>query len=153
MKKRVIILSLSFVIMLFCSACGVVHRYQHTPREYRNKVNSIWCEDGTHYIELPGSTVVSMNFWGFTGGFLDHAKRMFPQFLARTMAGDAMKGEFYLPAAVGQLLEENAARIKVLKSADQWFGVTYREDKPSVVNAIARLTEEGLYPDDLWGGK
>lgn len=109
--------------------------------------------DGANYTHLPGSTVVSMNFWGFTGGFIDHAKRMFPQFLARTMAGDTMKGEFYLPAAVEQLLEENAVRVKVLESHDQWYGVTYREDKPSVVRAIARLTNEGLYPDDLWGGK
>lgn len=109
--------------------------------------------DGTNYTRLPGSTVVSMNFWGFTGGFIDQAKHMFPQFLARTMAGDTLTGEFYLPAAVGQLLAENAARVKVLKSRDQWYGVTFREDKPSVVRAIARLTDEGLYPDDLWGGK
>lgn len=109
--------------------------------------------DGKTYTRLPGTTVVSMNFWGFTGGFIDHAKRMFPQFLTRTLESDAMKGEFYLPAAVGQLLDENAARVKVLKSRDQWFGVTYREDKPSVVSAIARLTEAGLYPDDLWGSR
>ena len=107
-------------------------------------------DGGATYTELPGSTVVSMNFWGFTGGFIDHAKRMFPQFLAKTVTEDALKGEFYLPAAVAQLLSEGAARVKVLKSGDQWFGVTYREDKPSVMRAIARLTEEGVYPDDLW---
>lgn len=108
--------------------------------------------DGS-WTALPGSTVVSMNFWGFTGGFVDHAKRMFPQFLERAMKTDPMKGEFYLPAAVEQLLEEKAARVRVLKSTDQWFGVTYREDKPSVVRAIADLTARGVYPDDLWGGK
>lgn len=108
--------------------------------------------DGS-WTTLPGSTVVSMNFWGFTGGFVDHAKRMFPQFLERAMKTDPMKGEYYLPAAVEQLLEEKAARVRVLKSTDQWFGVTYREDKPSVVRAIADLTARGVYPDDLWGGK
>lgn len=109
--------------------------------------------DGKTYTTLPGSTVVSMNFWGFTPGFIDHAKRMFPQFLSRAAQTDPMKGEFYLPAAIGQLLTENAARVKVLKSTDQWFGVTFKEDKPRVVESIARLTAQGLYPDDLWGGK
>ena len=109
--------------------------------------------DGKTYTALPGSTVVSMNFWGFTPGFIDHAKRMFPQFLSRAAQTDPMKGEFYLPAAIGQLLTENAARVKVLKSTDQWFGVTFKEDKPRVVESIARLTAQGLYPDDLWDGK
>lgn len=109
--------------------------------------------DGKTYTSLPGSTVVSMNFWGFTQQFMAHAKRMFPQFLERTMQGDTMKGEFYLPTAVAQLLDENAARVKVLKSHDRWFGVTFREDKPMVVESIARLTAQGLYPDDLWNGK
>ena len=110
-------------------------------------------EDGKTYTSLPGSTVVSMNFWGFTGGFIAHAGRIFPQFLERTMQDDAMTGEFYLPTAIAQLLAENAARVKVLKSHDRWFGVTYREDKPMVVESIARLTAQGLYPDDLWNGK
>lgn len=100
---------------------------------------------------FPGSTVVSMNFWGFTGGFFDHAKRMFPQFLEGALQDDPLKREFYLPAAVEQLLEEDAASVKVLRSSDQWFGVTYREDKPTVVRAIAALTAQGLYPDALWG--
>ena len=110
-------------------------------------------EDGKTYTSLPGSTVVSMNFWGFTGSFIAHAKRMFPQFLERTMQSDTMTSEFYLPAAVGQLLDEKAAQVKVLKSHDRWFGVTYRDDKPLVVESIARLTAQGLYPDDLWNGK
>ena len=110
-------------------------------------------EDGKTYTTLPGSTVVSMNFWGFTGGFIDHAKRMFPQFLQRTMQTDPMQGEFYLPAAISRLLDEKAAQVKVLKSHDQWFGVTYREDKPLVIESIARLTAQGAYPDDLWAGK
>ena len=100
---------------------------------------------------LPGSTVVSMNFWGFTGAFIDHAKRMFPQFLEQALQTDAMKGEFYLPTAIGQLLEEKKAQVKVLKSSEQWFGVTFQEDKPMVVQSFARLTAEGVYPDNLWG--
>ncbi len=91
-----------------------------------------------------------VNFWGFTGGFIDHAKRMFPQFLEGALQDDPLKREFYLPAAVEQLLEEGAASVKVLRSSDQWFGVTYREDKPTVVRAIAALTAQELYPDALW---
>ena len=110
----------------------------------------ITTQDG-QTITFPGSTVVSMNFWGFTGAFIDHAKRMFPQFLEKVLQTDAMKGEFYLPTAVGQLLEEQKAQVKVLKSSEQWFGVTFQKDKPMVVQSIARLTAEGLYPDNLWG--
>ena len=109
--------------------------------------------DGQTYITLPGSTVVSMNFWGFTGAFINHAKRMFPGFLKQTLQADAMKGEFYLPTAIGQLLDEKNARVKVLKSSEQWFGVTFQEDKPMVVQSIARLTADGLYPDNLWGNR
>lgn len=116
----------------------------------KNGEDAFYRETDGSPVALPGSTVVSMNFWGFTASFLDHAKRLFPQFLERTLSGDAMKEEFYLPAAVGQLLEEASIRVQVLRSSDQWFGVTYREDKPSVVQAIARLTAQGLYPDDLW---
>lgn len=110
----------------------------------------ITTEDG-QTITFPGSTVVSMNFWGFTAGFIAHATRMFPQFLEQVLQTDAMKGEFYLPTAVGQLLEEKNARVKVLKSSEQWFGVTFQEDKLMVVQSVARLTAEGLYPDKLWG--
>ncbi len=109
--------------------------------------------DGQTYTTLPGSTVVSMNFWGFTGAFINHAKRMFPEFLKQTLQADAMKGEFYLPTAIGQLLDEKNARVKVLKSSEQWFGVTFQEDKPMVVQSIARLTADGLYPDNLWGNR
>ena len=58
--------------------------------------------------------------------------------------------EYFLPSVVSQLIEEGKARVKVLRSEDKWYGVTYREDKPTVMNAIAEKTEAGLYPDRLW---
>ena len=61
-----------------------------------------------------------------------------------------MKGEYFLPAVVSQLLEEGKARVRVLSSADKWYGVTYKEDKPVVVNALKAMRESGLYPMDLW---
>ena len=61
-----------------------------------------------------------------------------------------MKGEYYLPAVVSRLIAEGKARVKVLRSSDKWYGVTYKEDKPCVVAAIAEKTASGLYPDKLW---
>jgi len=103
-----------------------------------------------NWIELPASTVVSMNFWGFPASFLQEAKRMFPEFLKTSAVADPLKSEFLLPGTVGQLVDGGRARVRVLKSEDQWYGVTYREDKPSVVSAMRKKTEEGLYPDNLW---
>ena len=101
-------------------------------------------------VELPASTVVSMNFWGFPQAFLQEAEQMFPQFLRRSGASDPLTSEFLLPGTVGELVESERVNVRVLKSCDPWYGVTYREDKPSVVEAIRRMTDEGLYPDALW---
>ena len=66
------------------------------------------------------------------------------------MAENPLKGEYFLPSVVSQLIGEGKARVKVLRSEDKWYGVTYREDKPTVVAAIAEKTTSGLYPDNLW---
>ena len=100
--------------------------------------------------DRPGDTVVSMNLWGFTPSFLWEAEARFPAFLDQVLAEDPQKGEYFLPSVVTQLLEEKRARVKVLRSTDKWYGVTYREDKPQVVAAIAAMTQSGLYPERLW---
>ena len=61
-----------------------------------------------------------------------------------------MKGEYYLPGVVNELLEENHARVKLLVSEDKWYGVTYKDDKPTVMAAIQRMRDEKLYPEKLW---
>lgn len=109
-------------------------------------------DDGVTWNALPGSAVVSMNLWGFTESFLAEAQARFPAFLDRALETDPLKGEYFLPSVVSALIEEGKARVKVLKSPDRWYGVTYREDKPVVVEAIADMTKKGLYPEDLWGG-
>ena len=86
----------------------------------------------------------------FTEDFLKEAEARFPAFLDKALAENPLKGEYFLPSVVTQLLEEKKARVKVLRSTDKWYGVTYREDKPVVVNAIAEMTANGLYPDKLW---
>ena len=107
-------------------------------------------DGGETWTHLSGDTVVSMNLWGFTRSFMDEARARFPAFLDKTLAENPLKGEYFLPSVVTQLLDEHKARVKVLRSADKWYGVTYREDRPVVLKAIADMTASGLYPDNLW---
>ena len=114
--------------------------------------NARYTEDGgATWVPLPGGTVVSMNLWGFHRSFLDEAAARFPAFLDRALANDPEKAEYYLPSVVSQLIAERKARVKVLTSGDKWYGVTYKEDKESVKNAIRSLVKSGLYPVSLWG--
>ncbi len=108
-------------------------------------------DDGKTWTELPGDTIVSMNMWGFNRSFLEEAWKRFPAFLDKALAENPAKAEYFLPTVVSQLIDEGRARVKVLRSEDKWYGVTYREDKPAVVAAIAEKTAAGLYPDSLWG--
>ena len=108
-------------------------------------------DEGKSWHHLAGDTIVSMNLWGFSRSFVDEAWARFPAFLDRTLAEDPLKGEYFLPGVVTQLLEEGKARVKVLRSHDKWYGVTYQEDKPAVMAALADKTARGLYPDELWG--
>ena len=107
-------------------------------------------DDGRTWTDLPGDTIVSMNMWGFNRSFLDEAWKRFPAFLDAALAENPVKAEYFLPTVVSQLIDEGRARVKVLRSEDKWYGVTYREDKPAVVAAIAEKTASGLYPDNLW---
>ena len=81
---------------------------------------------------------------------MEEAEARFPAFLERAQREDPLKAEYFLPSVVEQLLTEKKARVRVLETPDRWFGVTYREDKPAVTAALARLTAEGLYPENLW---
>ena len=108
-------------------------------------------DDGATWTDLPGDTIVSMNMWGFTRSYLDEAEVRFPAFLDEAIKTNPMKGEYFLPGVVSQLLLENKARVRVLESADKWYGVTYKEDKPVIVNALGEMRKSGLYPEKLWG--
>lgn len=108
-------------------------------------------DDGATWTSLPGSTIVSMNLWGFTPSFLSEAQSRFSAFLEETLRTNPLKGEYFLPSVVSGLLREGRARVKVLRSHDRWYGVTYHEDKPAVVRAVSEMTARGLYPEDLWG--
>ena len=95
-------------------------------------------------------TLVSMNMWGFTRSILDEIKAEFPAFLEKGLKENPMKCEYFLPSVVSNLLESERATVQVLESEDKWYGVTYKEDKPVVVEAIQALKDAGEYPQKLW---
>ena len=108
-------------------------------------------DDGATWTELAEDTTVSMNLWGFTESFIDEAEATFPAFLDVVIGKNPGKAEFFLPSTVSKLLAEDRATVKVLHSADKWYGVTYAADKPVVVAALKEKTAEGLYPaEGLW---
>lgn len=107
-------------------------------------------DDGKTWTELAGDTIVSMNLWGFTESFLSETQARFAAFLDDALKTNPLKGEYFLPSVVSQLIAEDKAQVKVLHSRDKWYGVTYKEDKPVVEQAIADMTARGVYPDNLW---
>jgi hypothetical protein len=97
---------------------------------------------------LTGNEVVSMNMWGFMPAVFGQLRQQFERFLAQH--GTEVSSEIYLPNSVHALIHSGQARVKVLPTQGGWLGVTYREDRPHVVEGIARLIREGLYPERLW---
>lgn len=89
-----------------------------------------------------------MNMWGFTPRVFGQLHARFEHFLSRD--GFDLKAECYLPNAVNELVANGDAQVKVLATSDAWFGVTYREDRPQVVESIRQLVSSGSYPERLW---
>lgn len=104
--------------------------------------------DGT-LTPVDANSLVSMNMWGFTPGFMKVLEDGFPQFLFDIKDGD-LKAEYLLPMIVNQLIHEKRAQVRVLKTHDTWFGVTYQEDKQSVMNAFEKLIKNGVYAERLF---
>ena len=115
-------------------------------------------DDGTYYTEDDGQTwhkikegsIVSMNFWGFSESILKELDDRFSKFLDENLEKNPLKCEYFLPTVVNELLDEGKATVKVLKSADRWYGVTYKEDKAFVMEAIQKFKDSGIYPKKLW---
>jgi len=102
------------------------------------------------FIELPSEAPVSMNFWGFTNLMMDELVGRFPKFLDEDVAADPLKSEYFLPKVADELIREGKADVKVLTTPDRWYGVTYKEDKETVVSALQSMKDKGLYPEKLW---
>lgn len=126
---------------------------EHTRIE-KSGEGAVFTEDnGATWTALPKGTIVSMNLWGFTRDFVDEAQKRFERFLEDALQNNPLKGEYFLPSVVNQLLREDKAQVKVLTSPDKWYGVTYKEDKPTVTAAIADKHKSGFYPEPLWSVK
>ena len=104
-------------------------------------------DDGKSFVHIPADNLVSMNFFGFTPSLFPALETRFSTFLAETVADNPLKGEFLIPREVGYQLRAGRANVTVLSSPDRWYGVTYREDKPAITEAIAGMTMSGQYPD------
>ena len=92
---------------------------------------------------------VSMNMWGLSPKFFEVLDKGFDEFLEK-LNPENLKGEYLLPTIIGDLLKEGKMKVEVRKSHDEWFGVTYKEDKPDVVAAIQKLITDGVYPEKLF---
>lgn len=105
-------------------------------------------DGGESWTPLAPDTTVSMNCWGFPAGTLEHFEALFRAFLDEK--GGELKSEFYLPAAVNELVAAGKARVAVRQTPDKWYGMTYAEDREAVKQALQSLTEQGFYPAPLW---
>ena len=100
-------------------------------------------------VPIDAKGYVSMNMWGLTPDFLDEVEKGFKEFLQGLKPGD-IKAEYLLPSIIGGLLKEGRATVKVLETHDRWFGVTYKEDKQSVVDSFKKLIADGVYKEKLF---
>ena len=107
-------------------------------------------DNGATWEEVSADAPVSMNMWGLTPDFLDVVEEEFPLFFREEVAANPAKAEMYLPMSIGKMVAAGTASVKVLRTGDQWYGVTYAADKPVVVAALQEMTKQGLYPDGLW---
>ena len=108
---------------------------------------AVQTEDGAVPIDVESE--VSMNMWGLSPAFFDVLEKGFDVFLEK-LDPENLKGEYLLPIIIGDLLKEGRMKVEVRKSHDEWFGVTYKEDKPDVVASIQKLIKDGVYPEKLF---
>ncbi len=109
----------------------------------------MFTEDEETWEEIPEGTPVSMNLWGFTPEIFTEIEKRFADFLKKN-ADNALKCEFYIPFVVDELVKAGKAKVKALDTDEKWYGVTYKEDKQSVMDALKEKTEKGIYPVPLW---
>lgn len=107
-------------------------------------------DDGKTWEDIAADSIVSMNMFGFTASMLKELECRFPEFLEKGLKENPMKCEYFLPSVVSELIEEDKADVKVLRSEDRWYGITYKEDKEAVVSAVQKLKDTGVYPQHLW---
>ncbi|MDR0410581.1 MAG: NTP transferase domain-containing protein [Treponema sp.] len=131
--------------------CGVKDGYLTSVDELKNiaaESGRIFSTVGGVKRELPASTMVSMNFWGFPPDIFPELNQYFDDFLAKQ--DETPKGECYIPSFVDHLVRTGLLNVRVLTMSTSWFGVTYKEDRDIAIQRIAELTRGGVYPENLW---
>ncbi len=116
----------------------------------KNAEGQVICERDGAIATLSETCHVSMNMWGFTTDILKELETGFARFLNEMKPEEALKKEYLLPGVVGELVQSGRAKVAVLETRDKWFGVTYREDKQSVVDSFKKLIADGVYPEKLF---
>ena len=116
----------------------------------RNAEGTIVFHDLGEDVALEENTPVSMNLFGFTPDYFAHSEAAFCEFLAADSTKTNLKAEFFIPLMVNRLISNGTATMRVLSTTAQWFGVTYKEDKPQLMAKIEALIEAGVYPRNLW---
>lgn len=107
-----------------------------------------YTDDGKTWFDLAADSIVSMNMWGFAPSFFGDLETGFVEFLKNR--GSDPKAEYFLPERVGDLVTSGRARVRILRTEEKWFGITYKEDKPLVERAVRELVRRGVYPPFLW---
>lgn len=129
---------------------GYLQEITERTRIIRKGNGAAWSEDdGATWHEIDPMTPVSMNLWGFSEGFMQELRNGFPQFLNDNLPVNPLKCEYFLPSAVDRLLRENKATVKVLRTSEKWFGMTYKEDREQVIRMIQNSKEKGIYPENF----
>lgn len=130
--------------------CGNLTSMVERTKIERNADGVIVFHDLGDDVALEENTPVSMNLFGFTPDYFAYSQEAFKEFLADEATKTNLKAEFFIPLMVNRLIGGGVAKMKVLKTSSQWFGVTYKEDKPQLVAKIEALIEQGVYPRNLW---
>ena len=118
--------------------------------EYKEGEIQFTEDKGETWTKIKPDTTVSMNLFGFSKSLIGELEKQFVSFLENDLLANPMKAEFFLPSVVGELIKDKKANVKVLKSPDRWYGITYQEDKEGVLDAVSKMKSEGLYPEKLW---
>lgn len=107
-------------------------------------------DEGNTWVDLDPNSLASMNYWAMSEKVMEVLNQRILSEFELILESNPMTGETLLPETMGRLIEDGTAKVKVLSSPDKWYGVTYREDKEMVEAAVKKMTEDGVYPEDLW---
>ena len=108
----------------------------------------VYLDENENWVAIPDNTPVSMNVWGFTPDYFEYSEKRFVEFLQKDI--NTPKSEYFIPIMVNDLIRSKKATLKVLDTTSVWFGVTYSEDRPGVVERFASLAASGEYPSKLF---